>query len=300
VIKAKHILNTIFIAFLIGGVNDLGAQSFYQNKPKMGKMGPAAPRTSTAISAGFGANYYVGDLTDNSFAGGSNTSLNFTLGLQQRLNDRLHLRAELMWYEIQGDDALSASEPKIERNLSFRAQNIEFSFVGIYHFLNSSVGNNGRSNVVPYVFFGAAVTTNDPKAELNGQWYLLRPLQTEGVDYGNYIFAIPFGGGIRFKLSEAFDLGIEGGYRFTFTDYLDDVSTVYAPLTDQLAIALADRSPELGLAPRAIGSQRGDPSNNDGYFILNLKLQYYLPGNLLEGGIGGKRGKKSNIVCPIF
>ena len=40
-------------------------------------------------------------------------------------------------------------------------------------------------------------------------------------------FAIPFGGGIKFRVSENVVLAYEVGFRKTFTDYLDDVSTFY-------------------------------------------------------------------------
>ena len=62
-------------------------------------------------------------------------------------------------------------------------------------------------------------------------------------------------------------------YRFTFTDYLDDVSTVYIDpnsFTDPIARELADRRPELGLEPASAGDKRGNPDKNDGYFTQNF------------------------------
>jgi hypothetical protein len=279
-----------FICLLLLVVENAFGQSFYNQggtyKPKI-----AGARISTAVTAGFGANYYVGDLTDNSFSSGIRISPNFSAGLQQRINDRIHLRAELLWYQIAGADSLSNEFGKVERNLSFRARNLELSFVGIFHFINKSSNASGRAGFVPFAIFGIGVTTNDPKAELDGSIYSLRPLALEGVQYGKYAFVMPMGGGVRAKINEAFDISLEGSYRVTFTDYLDDVSTVYVKHNDYPASILADRSlTEL----KDEGMQRGDPSNMDGYFIMSLKVQYYLPNDLFSSGISLKprsRGK---------
>jgi len=82
------------------------------------------------------------------------------------------------------------------------------------------------------------------------------------------------------KAGPFFNVALEGGYRLTFTDYLDDVSTVYpdpASFTDPIAAALSMRYED----PVPPGTQRGDPNQNDGYFLLNIKVEYYLPKNFL-------------------
>ena len=70
----------------------------------------------------------------------------------------------------------------------------------------------------------------------------------------------------------------------TFTDYIDDVSTVHpdkSTWTDPVRIALSDRSGEIYDAPiYPPGYIRGNPKTNDGYFLLNVKVEYYLPTNV--------------------
>jgi hypothetical protein len=73
---------------------------------------------------------------------------------------------------------------------------------------------------------------------------------------------------------------MEVGWRILFTDYLDDVSSVYkdnASFTDPIAKALADRRVELGYPVAAAGGVRGGPKYNDAYMLLNVKMEYYLP-----------------------
>lgn len=287
----NHLTISILVPLLLLIGTDAIAQTFY-NVGGSYKSRLSTARVSTAITAGFGANYYVGDLTDNSFSSGIRISPNFSAGLQQRINDRVHLRAELLWYQIAGADSLSSEFGKVERNLSFRARNIELSLVGIFHFINKSSNAEGRAGFVPFAIFGFGVTTNDPKAELNGDLYSLRPLALEGEQYGKYAFVMPMGGGVRTKINDAFDVSLEGSYRVTFTDYLDDVSTVYIQHTEFPAVSLSDRSIT---QPKVVGDQRGDPSNKDGYFIMSIKVQYYLPNNLFSEGIGTKKQKAKNV-----
>jgi hypothetical protein len=59
----------------------------------------------------------------------------------------------------------------------------------------------------------------------------------------------PLGIGVRYKLNHNFDLGLEIGYRFTMTDYLDDVGGFYADPADlgtqsALSVAMANRTLE--------------------------------------------------------
>ncbi len=139
----------------------------------------------------------------------------------------------------------------------------------------------------PYAFLGVGITTFKPTAELNGERFNLRKLQTEGVKYGSIAFTIPVGLGARYKINDDWAVGLEGGYRLIFTDYLDDVSTEYQDpnfFEDPNAAALADRGPELGLSAKMAGDQRGSPSSNDNYFIISINIEYLNALNLFSGG----------------
>jgi hypothetical protein len=78
-------------------------------------------------------------------------------------------------------------------------------------------------------------------------------------------------------------LNIEFSGRQMFSDYLDDVSTVYPDrftLENQrgeIAVLLSDRSAELGIEPIGQpGRQRGVSGDNDSYYSLRVGLVYYI------------------------
>jgi hypothetical protein len=94
-------------------------------------------------------------------------------------------------------------------------------------------------------------------------------------------FSIPFGGGIKIKISERFGMALEAGARRTFTDYIDDISTTY-PRKDlllstsgPLAVLLSDRSPDQ-LTDHNNDRQRGDAAHKDWYMFAGVQLSFTL------------------------
>jgi hypothetical protein len=77
-------------------------------------------------------------------------------------------------------------------------------------------------------------------------WVSLRPLQTEGKSYSPLVISIPTGIGVKYKVSNKIDVGFEMGYRWTLSDYMDDVSGRYygGHAAGSLAGVMANRSLE--------------------------------------------------------
>jgi hypothetical protein len=136
----------------------------------------------------------------------------------------------------------------------------------------------------------------NPKAELDGETYALQPMRTENVKYARVQAVIPFGIGARFKVNPFLNIGIEGVWRLTFTDYMDDVSTVHQDKTgwDPIRAQLSDRSEGMVYGPGAI---RGDSKDKDNYYILQLKVNYYLPNNFL---FGNNQNKLMNVKRKAY
>jgi Domain of unknown function (DUF6089) len=183
-----------------------------------------------------------------------------------RFGPRYQLVASFMFGGIKGSDNKSA-DPKDQdaafryvRNLSFRNRIQEISLVGQVDLFENDATYLSRARWTPYVYAGVAVFRHNPQAQAPdtdlagnslsnaGEWVDLQPLKTEGKDYKLVQAAIPFGIGVRFKVTELIDIAGEFGFRYTFTDYLDDVSGYYVDLRTldgELAQAMSYRSNEV-------------------------------------------------------
>lgn len=252
------------------------AQSFY-----------AARRERSLIAVGgISTSSYYGELTN------AKDYLKFkpglSLGAQYYLNNNISIRSEFAWFQLEADDARAPIETgRRERNFSFQSNNFELNVTGHISLLPQGKRFYQRPPFNIYAFAGLGALYFNPKAELNGQMYALQPLKTELIHYSRIALVIPYGFGVKAKLSPFTNLSLEGGYRTTFTDYIDDVSTVHpdpSAFTNPIALALSDRGPEVGHKQSEAGSIRGNPKTNDGYFIFGVKIEYYLPYEVMGGG----------------
>ncbi len=249
------------------------------------------------ISVGTGATTYLGDLQDP----GDFFDLrpNAVIGLQQVFSERFSARAEFSWFQLEGSDLQDGTEDggsRNERNLSFKSNTFELNTVGMFHLYKIGRRFYQRPIFNIYGFVGLGLTWFNPTAEYRDETYALQPLMTEGVDYSRMTLAIPMGLGVKLRVNHFFNIAAEMGYRKTFTDYLDDVSTVYVDnesFEDPIAKALADRRPEIfgeGSQWKA-GRRRGNPDNDDGYLLWNLKVEYYLPVSGLHELVTGRKSR---------
>jgi hypothetical protein len=253
-----------------------------------------------------GAAAYNGDLTAEIFP---KKVTNGVVGISfnYEISDQILLRVQGMYSVIGGNDRFSKDSGLRVRNLSFETVLMEGSISAEYYLLNLY-----ERKFSPYVFAGLAVYHFNPYTYFgNTQKVYLKPLSTEGQGLPGYNnpkqysltqAAIPVGGGIKFAVSPSIRIGIEGGLRKLFTDYLDDVSANYADENDlrnakgQLAVDISYRADEAGgsvLYP-AKGEQRGSPKNKDYYYFTGIHLTYK---------VGQQREsvpyKKGRFGCPV-
>lgn len=228
----------------------------------------------------FGGSYYLGDLNPSrQFA-----MVRPSVGLLYRfnVNDNLALRANAFWGSVAGDDAVIQYNEN--RNLHFRSNIFEASAQLEINFLYFQPGDL-ETPYTPYLFFGGGFFRFNPQAELDGQWYNLKPLNTEGQGSELYPDRKPysltshsflFGVGYKFNINRQFSAALEWGMRRTGTDYLDDVSTTYPnPIIfgdDTRALQLYDRS--LENRGENIDFQRGNPNTNDWYSFAGIVLTF--------------------------
>jgi hypothetical protein len=259
------------------------AQSFYAIRKNRSLIAVVGTGTST----------YFGELSNPGDYIDAKPTIN--VGLQYYLTPQISLRSEITWFTLEGSDAKADDVGRVARNLSFQSNNYEFNFTGAFNLFANGNRYYRRPYINVYGFAGIGLIYFNPKAEYQGKKYALQPLNTEGADYSRIGMVLPYGIGLRLKAGPNFNVALEGGYRKTFTDYIDDVSTVYLDNTtfsDPIAKALADRRPEIDKPLYPTGAQRGNPSRDDGYMLLTLKLEYYLPWDLRDQGNGRMYSKK--------
>lgn len=232
-----------------------------------------------------GGTYYTGELNRSHMS-----QVDYSLGAifkKDFLNERVSLRFQLMYNSVKGSDAKTGLPDQVKRNLAFRSTVLEFGPVFEIDFFKFKPGQSNpelSSFGTPYFLLGVNYMKMNPKAQYNGEWLELQPLMTEGQDnpYSLNQIVIPFGLGVKVNFSPNTVLSIEYGIRKTFTDYLDDVSGVYANPDElsSLSADLADRTnygelyqPE-GINGTSYGLQRGNPTDKDWYSVFGFMLTY--------------------------
>ena len=265
-----------------------------------------------------GASNYLGEI-----GGKEKTRRNFILDLKlkstsfivggfvrYKFNDQWSLNNSLSIAQIRGDDAQSTNPARVWRNLRFKNNIIELTTRGEYNFLvNPDVGGRGRYNkeFKSYVHAGLTCFYHNPKGSIDGNtWYALRPLQTEGVNYKSLGIGIPVGLGLVFTYNKNHRIGFDFSWTPTFTDYLDDISTVYNDpnnMTD-LGASLANQSD--GIVPEnerlnfVAGEKRGDPTHDDTYMYTTVSYSYFIQSRNKyyknsRSRFKSNRGRKSRI-----
>jgi hypothetical protein len=234
-----------------------------------------------------GVSNYSGDLQSKAYTF-DQSYFAFGGGAQYDITPNLAAISNIYLMKVGASDQYNNAD-LVPRNLSFQTNILEWNLLGEYTFLDIT-----RKKFSPFVFAGIAVFHYNPYAyDTLGQKTYLRPLSTEGEGLSAYPdqrpynltqFAIPFGAGIKFRVSENVVLAYEVGFRKTFTDYLDDVSTNYV---DQAilqaakggqAVEMAYRGNELkGGAPYPpAGTMRGSPKYKDLYYYTGIRVSISL------------------------
>ncbi|HYG01243.1 MAG TPA: DUF6089 family protein [Chryseosolibacter sp.] len=300
--------------------------SFRGKKSHFGK-----DKIYNAVGISLNALNYFGDLapTPSRFS----TDIGFTrpaigLSFSHRFGPRYTLTAAFTYGTLRGDDADSADPSdeenaifRYDRNLSFRNRVKELSIVANFDLFENMATYISRVKWTPYAYLGIAVFHHNPQAQAPatdvngnplpeaGEWVDLQPLGTEGqfsdldpsaVNHGIKPYkliqpAIPMGLGVRFRINELMDFSAELGFRYLFTDYVDDVSGNYVNLDElnsELARAMSYRTGEVdGHATLAEGGVmsggyvvwpgyghehrdnfRGNKDDRDIYMVTTFKL----------------------------
>lgn len=272
------------------------------------------------IEFGMGASNFLGDLGGKDKVGTNDfqdlevTEFNLSafLGFRHAFHKNLYGRVNLAYGRVSGDDKLTQEPFRQNRNLNFKSEIFELDLMAEFWVrIGSKKGHQynlkrQNSEGSPWhvrgsyltVFGGLGFFHFNPKTNLNGSWVNLAPLATEGQGlpdgpnpYNLWQLNIPVGFSYMVRLHRQWSFGFEATYRYTFTDYIDDVSTdYYNPQDIELyqgerngEIAAYLSNPSLGPANGGLptyvtspGQQRGDKEDNDGYFFAMIKVDYLI------------------------
>ncbi len=231
------------------------------------------------------------------------------VGFRYKIYRWMAVNTNFAFTYIKGDDSKSNDRRKFIRNLSFRtpitelSTQLEFSIIK-EKFSSMSKVNRFRTfefrNINTYLFIGIGGFMFNPQAKLRNkdtndlELFELQKMGTEGQGIGSnpplynlMEICMPLGIGFKGIISERFSVGIEFGYRFTNTDYIDDASNMYfdnvliSETYGENAARLADRHLNEDGLPSATKYPRktlirGDPDNNDSYMFLTFSIIYRL------------------------
>ena len=262
--------NTLLLAVLFIFISSTESNAQYKPNQEFGILG--------------GTGYYIGDMNSTHF-----NNLRVAGGITYRKNfdRRFTFKSSALYTNVYANDENSKDAIKVNRNLKFKSDIIELSGQIEFNFLAYETGNS-LYNWTPFIFTGVSIFNYNPQAEgLDGQWYNLQELGTEGQGttsfpnrkkYSLTQLSVPFGGGVKIGVSDNFNIIVEYGLRKTFTDYIDDVSTTYAGIPSEftnIAIELADQSID---GPQLAGIARGDETNKDWYSFSGITLSFRLQG----------------------
>ena len=272
---------------------------------------------------GLGPSFFLGELGGNNGIGKNSiidldfptTRFGTQIGFRYFLQERLAAQATLTYGLINGNDNKTTEYFRNDRGLSFRSPIYEFNVRLEYKIRKERAGHiydlkgvRGERPVklVTYAFAGIGVFGFNPKAKIDGEWIALQPIGTEGQNfietrnpYKRVQICIPVGFQIKYLANRYWSYSFEVGPRFTFTDYIDDVSKTYAnpemvaeydnTVNDNIAIRLADPKygqPRTETSPGRLAydgqsysyynEQRGDPYDKDFYMFAMISVHYKL------------------------
>lgn len=236
-----------------------------------------------------GVSNYYGDLQPKLFGSGAQPMAGIVY--KYFMNPHIGVRVGATYTNLSAADSLSNLPNNKLRNLSFSTRLFEMHGALEYNFLPIDVM---RRKITPFVFGGISAFYFNPYAlDPMGSKIFLRPLSTEGQgmriypdrkQYSLVNMAFPVGGGVKFFIGKAIFVTGELGFRYTNTDYLDDVSKSYVDLDSvqkykgKLAKAMSYRGNTAvggGTENPEYGHQRGDSKSNDWFWYGNVTVTVY-------------------------
>jgi len=289
-------------------VKNKGARAKMYKTPKLDNSATDWTKNRMEFMLGLGATSFLGDLGGQDGPGKPfiydvepmQTRYSLTGGIRYYLRKFHAIRGSFSYSRLRGDDATTNYVNRKYRNLNFKSPVIQLDAKYEFYLLkpktihlagarSTSIFNGNRFGA--YVSAGAGFMFFNPKGELNGEWYALKPMQTEGQGmpggpdpYRRLGFTFPLGGGVTYLLNRNYTIGLDFQYHWTSTDYMDDASGYFYPndviekRNGKLAALFANPSVLLEDVPEpdwyTENQPRGGSESNDTYLFAQITLAH--------------------------
>lgn len=187
------------------------------------------------IGGGIGAMTYQGDF-NGSIMSGKNTSPSFSVMLRRVFNPYTTLRANATYGKLKGSTKVEETyypdfSTKINQSAgkeyTFNNSLLDLSFAFEYNFWPYGTGRDyrGAKRITPFIFGGLGFTyvkcSNGWKDYSNGN---------DG-NGGDLTASIPIGLGVKYKVAQRVNLGLEWTAHFSLSDKLDGVKDPYRTMS---------------------------------------------------------------------
>lgn len=251
------------------------------NDPKTLEVGPHV-----------GVSYYMGDI--NPAYPFAQSQLQYGGVVRFNYDNRWTFRFDYSHATVTASDEVIKWRP--ERGLNFTSIINDFSLVAEFNFIEYYTGNP-KKNVSPYLFGGISMFQYTAYANIGDLMVDLSDYATEGPVNPNEKWykkmfgktspigvSLPFGVGVKMSLSRHMAATVEWRMQKTFTDYLDDVATVYPDGEHAMYHFDDGRLPYDLTDPTQqyeAGQQRGNSSFNDWFGMARVSLTWKF--NLPDG-----------------
>ena len=225
-----------------------------------------------------GVSQYVGDIYTPLEKMDSTVIPAIGFSAMYHANNRIGIVAYGQITGVQAADSNSKNPYWKERNLSFKSILLEGGARLEFAFLPYQV-NMRTAAWAPYLSVGAFFSTFNPTTVFRGDKIQLSDYGTNEVNqYPLVMFGPTLGGGFKYNYKQNYTIGIHFDYKYTNTDYLDDISGNYFNPSDllgsddsEITLILHDRSLEKDGKGLADERKRRDRDNrNDRYFTLSV------------------------------
>ena len=169
------------------------------------------PEYRLEVGGGIGAVTYLGDFNSNLFRDMQPMG---SLLAKYRIDPRQALALNISYGKLNGSSSNEKTYyPDSIKDYSFKTNLVDVGLRYEYNFWPYGTGQEyrGAKRLTPYIYIGMGATI----------------VKADTADKTEVAFNLPLGGGVKYKMADRLNLGVEWTIHFTTSDMLDGVKDPY-------------------------------------------------------------------------